>query len=805
MLANQGVWHRVAPGASRLCSGAPRARGPFARTRPIRRRARFAMDVLEELAAHEAAAGDWPGVVAPARVSLPAAGPWSAEKALEFVPAPLSRALAEAGATAPGVLRGLCDGTSADAEALTSALLPGLAAEEHEQIVEALQWLARIAAPEAASRRRRFAHLESGEILQEVLAGAAAKQARVAHDRAEAEARSSEAAWRPAVRPARFRLRTDARLAAAAGPTARAEAELAERERWKSALVELIQEAGGPVVDATRQATDQVLALGAAAGGRRARTLGKRVCAWRRVRAWCLDLYEVPFPRAVHHLLEYLQARADEPCGLSVLQGVAAVFSFMETCCGYPRGRRLVDEPLCEAYLKELYAGLTGAGTVLPKQAPRYPVALVLALEREVMDADVAVCYRCHAWWHLLAVWASLRFDDHRGLSPSAVEITARGLEAVLERTKTTGPGKRIAALPLVVGHGAFLRQPEWLLTGWRLWQEVAPFVRDYFLVKPAPGLNAAVPVELSYEQASRMSRAVLAGLPRQEDVMPALGEAVVGLFTQHSARCWLASMAALLEVSEADLSYLGRWSPTTSKGYVRTATEVVMRVQATVAERLRSDLAHAGAPTAGEQSAYLEMRRELLKRRYAEAAITDQLDAMQAWTLQLAEGPVPLLATALTSGLAAAGVAEEKVETDEDLEDAAEPEEAPLAAPPTPPVELPCGQGSGPVLPVAVTQEGPPTSGFVVSLSRSDWRRLHRIGGCARHPGVHYLRYELLGNDRPAPEAYDDFCRQCWRVGGPEDDTDEDESETDAEDMEAPLLIEDQEVPLAEGQAVSG
>jgi len=69
----------------------------------------------------------------------------------------------------------------------------------------------------------------------------------------------------------------------------------------------------------------------------------------------------------------------------------------------------------------------------------------------------------------------------------------------------------------------------------------------------------------------------------------------------------------------------------------------------------------------------------------------------------------------------------------------------------------------------------------------------------------VHYLRYELLGNDRPAPEAYDDFCRQCWRVGGPEDDTDEDESETDAEDMEAPLLIEDQEVPLAEGQAVSG
>ena len=308
----------------------------------------------------------------------------------------------------------------------------------------------------------------------------------------------------------------------------------------------------------------------------------------------------------MHHLLEYLQARADEPCGLSVLQGVAAVFSFMEACCGYPRGRRLVDEPLYEAFLKELYAGLAGAGTALPKQAPRYPVVFVLALEREVMDEDVAVCYRCHAWWHLLAVWASLRFDDRRGLPPSAVEFTARGLEAVLERTKTTGPGKRIAALPLVVGYGAYLRHPGWLATGWRLWQEVAPFVRDYFLVKPAAGLNAAVPVELTYEQASRLSRAVLAGLPRPDDVMPALGEPVVGLFTQHSARCWLASMAALLEVSEADLSYLGRWSPSTSKNYVRTATEVVMRVQATVAVRLRRDLANAGAPIAGEQAAYL-------------------------------------------------------------------------------------------------------------------------------------------------------------------------------------------------------
>ena len=65
----------------------------------------------------------------------------------------------------------------------------------------------------------------------------------------------------------------------------------------------LIREAGGPVVDATRASSNPGAALAAAAGGRRARTLAKRIGAWRRVRAWCMDLYAVPFPRTVMHLV----------------------------------------------------------------------------------------------------------------------------------------------------------------------------------------------------------------------------------------------------------------------------------------------------------------------------------------------------------------------------------------------------------------------------------------------------------------------------------------------------------------------
>jgi len=520
--------------------------------------------------------------------------------------------------------------------------------------------------------------------------------------------------------------------------------------------------------------------------------LAKRFGAWKRMRAWCMDLYAVPFPRTVLHLVEYLQARADEPCGVSVLEGVASGYAFMEDACGYVRGQRLVDTPLFDAYLKELIAGYAVAGKEPLRQAPRYPLCLVLALEREVVDEEVAACYRCHAWWHLLSLWAALRFDDHRGLSPSVIRMTERGLEAVLSRTKTTGPGKRVSELPLIVGFEAYLREPAWLTTGWELWKYQAPYVRDYFLVKPAACLNATLPIELSYEQSSRLSRAVLAGLPRESDVLQTLGEPVVGLFTQHSARCWLSSMAALVQVPEADLSYLGRWSPTTAKGYVRTAIEVVSRVQSVVARRLRADLGSGSSVLLGEQSAYLEMRRELLRRKFEEKQIDDHFDELQAWTAQLAaerqEGAC--LWSAPVSGIACPVESLPLGEVAADEDEAVE-ERGPAASP-TPPC-LPAEAALvAPPLPVEDASQGPPTAGYVVSLSRTDWRRLHRIGGCTRHPGVHYLRFELLGLERPAPDAYDDFCRQCWKTGAPEEPSDDEDSETDQEEDEVPLLVED-------------
>jgi len=263
------------------------------------------MAVLDE---QEAAAAEWPGVASQQLPWCAQPEPHNVAQALGLLPTSLRDALTAAGATAPGTLRSLCDGSRADLEQTVDLLLPGLGSAERATALEGLVWIVGVAAPEAAQRRRRYAHLDPGSLLQEHLEGVAVKQARSERVRVNEEVRSSDSSWRPAARPARFRIRADARLAAAAGPAAREEAEQTERRRWKEALVELIREAGGPVVEATRGSRDPDAALAAAAGGRRARTLAKRVGAWRRVRAWCMDLYSVPFPRTVLHLVEYLQA-----------------------------------------------------------------------------------------------------------------------------------------------------------------------------------------------------------------------------------------------------------------------------------------------------------------------------------------------------------------------------------------------------------------------------------------------------------------------------------------------------------------
>ena len=66
---------------------------------------------------------------------------------------------------------------------------------------------------------------------------------------------------------------------------------------------------------------------------------------------------------------------------------------------------------------------------------------------------------------------------------------------------------------------------------------------------------------------------------------------------------------------------------------------------------------------------------------------------------------------------------------------------------------------------------------GYVVSISaRGTFRRLHFAGSCWRVPGLHYLNYEVWGED--VPTDCHARCRDCFPA---------EEAEVRAEDAELP------------------
>eukprot|EP00973_Karenia_brevis_P037075 5111875-Karenia_brevis.AAC.1 len=61
------------------------------------------------------------------------------------------------------------------------------------------------------------------------------------------------------------------------------------------------------------------------------------------------------------------------------------------------------------------------------------------------------------------------------------MRLTPTGLVVQLDRTKASGPGRKIRWMTVCVSAGAYLTNPAWLRTGFEIWQsEPFCFERDY-------------------------------------------------------------------------------------------------------------------------------------------------------------------------------------------------------------------------------------------------------------------------------------------------------------------------------------
>eukprot|EP00435_Cladocopium_sp_Y103_P018895 s1590_g4.t1 len=109
--------------------------------------------------------------------------------------------------------------------------------------------------------------------------------------------------------------------------------------------------------------------------------------------------------------------------------------------------------------------------------------------EVTVCDASLSLSLRGFAFYKLLKLWAAARHSDFESLNRASLILIPQGLEGRLDRTKTSGPGRRVRFLPIFISRVAYLTCPKctWLEVGFEIWSSAGMnFERDYFSPLPS-------------------------------------------------------------------------------------------------------------------------------------------------------------------------------------------------------------------------------------------------------------------------------------------------------------------------------
>ena len=212
---------------------------------------------------------------------------------------------------------------------------------------------------------------------------------------------------------------------------------------------------------------------------------------------------------------------------------------------------------------------------------------MAAGLEEKVMDPRASVYSRIYAWWVLIQRWCTLRFSDHRGISPQEVKIDSSGFAAVLRRSKTIGADKPIVSRPLVLDKACWVSKSDWLMTGWRILQEAAGFERDYLLPVPTASFRGCKRIELKYEQGYAIQSKVLQELEVSGEKL--FSHQITNFWTPHSCRAYVPSATQVLNFSKEDRDFLGGWMAQASDRHARTARRKIVNMQRTVVRHIET------------------------------------------------------------------------------------------------------------------------------------------------------------------------------------------------------------------------
>ena len=463
-------------------------------------------------------------------------------------------------------------------------------------------------------------------------------------------------------------------------------------------------------------------------------------------------------------MMDYIEAREAEGAPRTAFGDMQAALRFFEEAGERPEALRLHDSPALTNAVKEATAAAAERAAGQPgrrgRQAPPLLVAQLAAMETAVVNEKLPKFIRMYAWYRLFRHWTSMRWHDTLGVRPDKLQVRSRGVFGRLERSKTSGPGKRMATLPIFVSFQAWIVKDSWLMTGMNLFDEVANFPRDYLLPLPREDLDGVIHRKAEYTDAIGFSRKLLMRLESPDGkALHLAGAGSAAFWTEHSDRAGLSSWTAALGAPTEQRSFLGRWATAASAdGYVRTAVKIVESLQVTAAAHAQVMYA-GGADFFDEEHTLLELRDFMTTGK-----VTPLLASFQLNLLKVADPTILVKSTAQFI--------------------------APIARPPAPTAPASSAVdgrlieedmiGFAPSdednaieasdLEVAVnaheTDDCHPSSGFVVAIvDRGKRRCLHFVGSCGKVPGEHYRLYECYGANMPDSADIDAKCKVCFPV----------------------------------------
>ena len=583
-----------------------------------------------------------------------------------------------------------------------------------------------------------------------------------------------------------------------AGPKARELAEARDRRRQVEKLVEVIMVAELPALVASKEALDPSARLMRCGRGRRATTIRQRVREWLRFRQWLASAHGVMHPVCAQQVRDYVEVRLAEPCTRGVILEFQKALNFIEMAGEVREVDRLSRDPGLLNFFEEVAmeaAVLTGPR--LRRKAHLMPVSLLIALELAVLDSSRPPFDRALAWYRLVKVWTSCRYDDTRGISPASMRLDHRGFFAMIERTKTTGAGKKIEVLEIHVSWGAFLVNCQWLKVGFDIWKGMNT-ERDYLLALPNEDRTDIVQKPARWAEAQALSQALFTtlALPVQTQVERLdddddgfvlegawkwdqgdstlfIAAPAVSLWTEHSDRSVLKTWVTMLGGSSDLTKRLGRWQPESSEEYIRSTRRMIEMAQTKVASRMR---ASPGMPDIADEESVMEaLRKRMELHGTTEDIIVSQLGLLRlfqptaGWQVSPKVVAVEDQPEHLEGGNTPGG---ESKDLDEDMEFFGENLMKEI-------------QGADDIEEDEVEGDsGPPEAkGYVVSIAGGR-RRLHFRGKCFRQPGIHYQNWKWFGSLLPATADYTDVCKSCWPDGevvGRTDEVEEEGSEVDS------------------------